>query len=42
MGNENFLTLRGCTEKLENEILLAQLMKEIKKAGLSRKRIKKI
>ena len=41
MGNDNSLTLRDCKEKLENEISIAQFSKEIKKAGLSRKRIKK-
>ena len=41
MGNDNSLTLGGCKEKLENEISIAQLLKEIKKAGLSRKPIKK-
>ena len=41
MRNNNFLTLKGCKEKLENEISVAQLSKEIKKAGLSKKQIKK-
>ena len=41
MGNDNSLTLGGCKEKLENEISIAQFLKEIKKAGLSRKPIKK-
>ena len=41
MGNDNTLILRGCKKKLENKILIAQLAKEIKKAGLSRKRIER-
>ena len=39
MGNNNSLTLRGCKEKLENKISIAQISKEIKKAGLSKKPI---
>ena len=41
MRNENSLTLRILKEKLENKILITLLLKEIKKAGLSRKQMKK-
>lgn len=41
MGNDNSLTQIGCKEKLSKEISLSQLCKEMKSAGLTRKRLKK-
>ncbi|KAG0422375.1 hypothetical protein DMUE_6217, partial [Dictyocoela muelleri] len=41
IGNDNSLTLLGCIEKLSTNISISQLSREIKSAGLSRKRIKK-
>ena len=41
MGNDNSLTLRGCKEKLTTPVSISQLSRNMKGAGLSRKRIKK-
>ena len=41
MGNDNSLTLRGCKEKLTTPVFVLQLSRDMKGAGLSRKRIMK-
>ena len=41
MGNDNFLTLKGCQEKLTHGVFLPQLSRDFKASELTRKRIKK-
>jgi len=41
MGNDNSLTQKGCQEKLSINISTTKLCREIKLAGLTRKRLKK-
>lgn len=41
MANDNTLTQKGCIEKLSNPISKSAISREIKLAGLSRKRLKK-
>ena len=41
MGNDNFLTLKGCQEKLTHRASLPQLSLDFKASELTRKRIKK-
>ncbi|KAF7684918.1 hypothetical protein CDIK_4333, partial [Cucumispora dikerogammari] len=41
MGGDNSLTPTGCLDKIDQGISASQLCRELKEAGLTRKRIKK-
>ena len=41
MGNDNSLTIVGCKDKITQNLSVSQICREIKSAGLTRKRLKK-